>query len=116
MKIVVIILAAGFGNRTGLSVPKQYLEFEGQSILRRAISPFLSHKLIDDVQVVINPEHLDLYNSSVLELKLLPPVFGAKDRQGSSLIGLQTIKKLKAKNLPQKKIKNNFEYFPKIKF
>ena len=95
MKIVVIILAAGSGNRTGLSVPKQYLEFEGQSILRRAISPFLSHKLIDDVQVVINPEHLDLYNSSVLELKLLPPVFGAKDRQGSSLIGLQTIKKLK---------------------
>ena len=94
MKIIAIILAAGVGNRTGLSIPKQYLEFQGQSILETAISPFLNHKLIDDVQVVIHPEHLDLYNSVISEPKLLPPVFGAKDRQGSSLIGLQTIKNL----------------------
>ena len=94
MKIVSLILAAGVGSRTGLSIPKQYLEFEGQSILLRAIRPFLSHKLIDNVQVVIHPEHFELYNSAISETKLLPPVFGAKDRQGSSLIGLQAIRKL----------------------
>ena len=94
MKIVSLILAAGVGSRAGLSIPKQYYEFEGQSILLRAIRPFLSHKLIDNVQVVIHPEHLDLYNSAISEITLLPPVFGAKDRQGSSLIGLQAIRKL----------------------
>ena len=65
MKIVSLILAAGVGSRTGLSIPKQYLELEGQSILQSAISPFLSHKLIDDVQVVINPEHCDLYSRNL---------------------------------------------------
>ena len=94
MKIVSLILAAGVGSRAGLSIPKQYYEFEGQSILLRAIRPFLSHKLIDNVQVVIHPEHFELYNSAISETKLLPPVFGAKDRQGSSLIGLQAIRKL----------------------
>ena len=94
MKIISLILAAGVGSRTGLSIPKQYYEFEGQSILLRAIRPFLSHKLIDNVQVVIHPEHFDLYNSAMSETKLLPPVFGAEDRQGSSLIGLQAIRKL----------------------
>ena len=94
MKIVSLILAAGFGSRTGLSIPKQYFEFDGQSILLRAIRPFLSHKLIDNVQVVIHPEHFDLYHSAISETKILPPVFGAEDRQGSSLIGLQAIRKL----------------------
>ena len=55
MHVTVIIAAAGEGRRLGAAVPKQLLEIDGQSILERSVSAFVSHQRISDVIVVLPP-------------------------------------------------------------
>lgn len=92
-KCSALIVAAGAGIRFGGPVPKQYQEVGGMPILRRSVLAFLNHALIDTVQVVISPSHLDLYNSATANLDLPPPVYGGERRQDSVRLGLEAMAK-----------------------
>lgn len=91
-KNAALIVAAGSGRRFGGDVPKQYLALGGQSVLRRAISPFLRHKGVDTVRVVIHPDLRDIYEAATEGLDLLPPVHGGAKRGDSVRLGLESFK------------------------
>jgi 2-C-methyl-D-erythritol 4-phosphate cytidylyltransferase/2-C-methyl-D-erythritol 2,4-cyclodiphosphate synthase len=89
MSTLALLVAAGRGDRFGSAIPKQYLTLGGSAILRRTIQCFLAHPRIDAVQVVIQPEHRELYEDAVAGLDIAPPVMGAQSRQASTKAGLE---------------------------
>lgn len=95
---VALIVAAGVGSRFGGNLPKQYLELAGETILRRSVLAFRNHPLIDQVYVVINPAHRDMYDEAVGDLGLPEPIPGGATRQESVHCGLEAL--AKAANKP----------------
>ncbi len=55
----VVIVAAGRGLRLGADVPKQFLDLGGRTILQRSVAAFDAHPRVDEVVVVLPPEHLE---------------------------------------------------------
>ncbi len=51
-----VIPAAGVGERVGSSIPKQYLQIEGKTILEHAINPFIRNSRIEGITVALNPQ------------------------------------------------------------
>ncbi len=86
-----LIVAAGSGTRFGSPIPKQYQDIGGLPILRRSILAFLNHPHITDVQIVISPQHRDLYDRAVTGLDMPPPVHGGATRQDSVRLGLEAL-------------------------
>ncbi len=91
MKATALIVAAGSGSRFGSPIPKQYQDLGGMPILRRSILAFLTHPLVGDVQVVISPQHRDLYDRAVEGLDIRAPVTGGPSRQDSVRLGLEAL-------------------------
>lgn len=91
-KCIAIIVAAGQGSRAGDGLPKQYRPVGTKPALRWSLDAFLGHKDIDQVQVVIAPEHASLYASTVEGLDLLPVVNGGATRQASVYRALMALR------------------------
>jgi 2-C-methyl-D-erythritol 4-phosphate cytidylyltransferase/2-C-methyl-D-erythritol 2,4-cyclodiphosphate synthase len=90
-----LIVAAGRGSRamTDQGV-KQYVRIGGESVIARALRPFLDHPGIDHVQVVIHADDAALYADAVHALpagKLRAPVTGGESRQASVRMGLEAL-------------------------
>ena len=92
VRCAVLILAGGAGSRLGSDIPKQYLELGGVSIIRRTVEVFLSHRAVDEVQVVIGAKDHDRCTSALAGLDLPAPVVGGSSRQASSRAGLEALK------------------------
>lgn len=92
--VVALIVAAGHGVRAGEGLPKQYRPLAGTAVLRRSIDAFLKHPMVDHVQVVIGPEHGELYEAATAGLALPSPVAGGETRQESVLRGLEGLTNL----------------------
>ncbi len=60
-------------------------------ILRRSILAFLNHPHITDVQIVISPQHRNLYDRAAAGLDLPEPVHGGATRQDSVRLGLEAL-------------------------
>ncbi|HCI48122.1 MAG TPA: bifunctional 2-C-methyl-D-erythritol 4-phosphate cytidylyltransferase/2-C-methyl-D-erythritol 2,4-cyclodiphosphate synthase, partial [Rhodospirillaceae bacterium] len=90
-KTAALLVAAGRGIRFMADRPKQYLDLQGMTVLRRSVLAFLNHPTIDLVQVVIGDDHHDLYQQAVGDLPLLPPVIGGETRQQSVANGLTAL-------------------------
>ena len=84
-----LIVAAGHGVRAGDGLPKQYRQLANAPVLRRSIEAFARHPAIDHVQVVISPEHRQLYDSVVEGLGLPAAIHGGDTRQDSVRLGLE---------------------------
>ncbi|MBD2750707.1 bifunctional 2-C-methyl-D-erythritol 4-phosphate cytidylyltransferase/2-C-methyl-D-erythritol 2,4-cyclodiphosphate synthase [Microvirga sp. BT688] len=96
MSVAALIVAAGRGSRAGEGIPKQYRDLDGQPVLTRTLTRFLSHPEIDQVLVVIHPDDRDFYEASVaafapLSPALLPCVYGGDTRQDSVRNGLEAL-------------------------
>ena len=91
MTNIALIVAAGKGTRTGLDIPKQYIEIAGKTILRWTIEAFLQHPDIDAVQVVIAEDGRAQYAAATEGLSLLAPVIGGAERQESVWRGLEAL-------------------------
>lgn len=91
--IAVLIVAAGSGTRLNTSQPKQYLDLAGAPILHRCLTPFMTHPLINLVQVVISSDAKTAYQQATenITAEVLPPVSGGKTRQASVLAGLTAL-------------------------
>ncbi len=90
-RIYALIVAAGTGSRAGGELPKQYHALGGRAMLRHSVEALLHHHAIAGVQVVIHPEHYDLYAQSVDGLALLPQVYGGSERSDSVRAGLNAL-------------------------
>ncbi len=54
-----ILLAGGVGTRVGLSTPKQLIEMRGRPILDYSLAALDQHDAVDDIVVMMAPDHLD---------------------------------------------------------
>lgn len=86
---VALIVAAGHGVRAGEGLPKQYRPLAHVPVLRRSILAFAAHPSVDRVQVVISPEHAELYDRVSEGLVLPPAIAGGDTRQESVRLGLE---------------------------
>ena len=94
MSTAAVVLAAGRGIRAGGSVPKQYCDLGGRTVVLRAVEAFLRHPGIDVVQPVIALGDEDLYERAMYRVSdpgLRAPVAGGAYRQASSLAGLRAL-------------------------
>lgn len=95
MKVAVVIVAGGSGNRFGGDLPKQYHSLNGKAVLQQTIETFLAHPEITNVAVVIGANDHQHYETFVRkDEKLLPPVEGGATRQASVFAGLKALKDL----------------------
>lgn len=91
-KISALIVAGGVGERMGGRVPKQYWNLGGQAVIARTIRAFASSAHIDDVWVVIHPDHHQLYDDNCANLSIAGVVQGGTTRQASVHAGLAAMK------------------------
>lgn len=91
--IAAIVVAAGKGERAsadGETTPKQYRLLAGVPVLVRTINALLAHDGIDWVLPVIHPDHAERYSAlGISDGRVLEPVLGGAERQGSVLEGLK---------------------------
>jgi 2-C-methyl-D-erythritol 4-phosphate cytidylyltransferase/2-C-methyl-D-erythritol 2,4-cyclodiphosphate synthase len=95
VRVAALIVAAGRGARAAsdASHPKQYCRLGGEAMLTRTIGAFVAGPRVDDIAVVIHPDHADLYEAASRPFtgRLLPPVAGGARRQDSVRAGLEAL-------------------------
>lgn len=96
-EFAVLIVAGGTGTRAGEGPPKQYRQLSGQAVLRRTIGVFSYLTDINNIRVVIHPDHYDLYGEAVEGLGLPEPVIGGNTRRESVSNGLKAFAHLEPK-------------------
>ncbi len=90
-KIYLIIVAAGSGSRLSSTTPKQYIKIAGKSILHHTIEAFKTIDNIEEICVVINPNHQDMFEQSVKGYDNIISCAGGATRQQSVYNGLNAI-------------------------
>lgn len=94
-----LIVAGGRGARLGGDVPKQYQLIGEKTVLRHTVERFLGIGALAALQVVIHPDHRDLYNKSIDGLndpRLRPPAKAGAERQDSVYNGLCALQDMPA--------------------
>jgi 2-C-methyl-D-erythritol 4-phosphate cytidylyltransferase/2-C-methyl-D-erythritol 2,4-cyclodiphosphate synthase len=91
VQVAAVVVAAGQGVRAGGDLPKQLRRIAGETLLRRAISSFVTAPKVSLVQPVIRSEDADLVRVEMAGLSVLPPVFGGATRQASVRAGLEAL-------------------------
>ena len=93
MKVGAIIPAAGRGKRIGASVPKQFLEIQGKSLLHHTLTVFASCELIDYVVLVMPRTDVDETGDDWLNKYEIvrEVVIGGEQRQDSVYNGFNSL-------------------------
>ena len=93
MKVGAIIPAAGRGKRIGASVPKQFLEIQGNPLLHHTLTVFASCKLIDYVVLVMPRADVDEVGEDWLNKYEIvrEVVVGGEQRQDSVYNGFNSL-------------------------
>jgi len=85
---VAILTAAGQGKRMG--APKQFIEFEGITMLERTLLVFENTAVIDEIILVVNPD--DIKRAKKFNFaKLKQVIAGGQERQDSVSAGLAVL-------------------------
>lgn len=95
--LLVIIAAAGIGERYGLDYPKQYANINGMSIIERAVKPFIDSAYVSKIILVISKKDLHIKNQNFYGSEKIEFVHGGDTRQESI-------------NNALKKVNKNYEY------
>lgn len=87
--VVAVLLAGGTGTRMGGELPKQLLELDGRTILEHSIRAFDSHPRVDEVLVVMAPEHVTAAEQIATRYaKVIGVIEGGATRSDSSRAAL----------------------------
>lgn len=90
---IILIAAAGSGQRAGGEIPKQYHKIGSKAVLRHTIEAFLAVPGFNarNIKIIIDPAHRPLYEQAIegLESALPPPVHGGPERMASIYNGLK---------------------------
>lgn len=92
MRVGVIIVAGGRGQRLGGPVPKQLLDIGGRTILQRSVLAFDGHPAVNDLVVVL-PRDLVAFGPSLVGATSRPCAYvvGGQRRQDSVHAGLAAL-------------------------
>ena len=95
MKVGAIIPAAGRGKRIGASVPKQFLEIQGEPLLHHTLTVFAYCKLIDYVVLVMPQADVDKVGKDWLNKYEIvrEVVVGGEQRQDSVYNGFNSLER-----------------------
>lgn len=94
MKLAVIIVAAGRGQRMGSEIPKQYIPLGPKPALRRSADVFLARDDLHQLVTVIHPDDRALCATALSGLsdpRVLDPVAGGETRSLSVRNGLEAL-------------------------
>lgn len=93
-KNIAIILAAGKGRRAGFSIPKQFININGQTVLEHATKPFHNSQLVHEIYIVTNNEYISRVQKMVEQNnfnKVTHILTGGNERHLSTLAALNKI-------------------------
>ncbi len=91
MSTFALVVAAGSGTRAPGDRPKQYRLLGGEPVLRRTVRRLRACAAVDEIRVVVDPRHLALYEETVGDLGLGPPIAGGASRRESVRLGLEAL-------------------------
>jgi len=92
VKVSAIVAAGGQGVRLGAGQPKQFLELEGLSLLRRSVEALLRTGLVADAVVVAPAAHLERVAAAPwLDRRRVRVVAGGARRQDSVALGFDAV-------------------------
>lgn len=94
MKKYAIILAGGIGSRMNSSIPKQFMQLDGESVLAHILRKFNEHPLIDGIILVLHADYIDEGLKIAEETginKLMKIVAGGSSRKQSSFNGVAAL-------------------------
>lgn len=97
LKVYALILSGGSGNRFGNTMPKQFADVYGKTILDYCVSNFSNHPLISKIVVVSNTEHIQRTKQIVSGgkfPKVVSVIEGGSTRGESSFLGLNEIARI----------------------
>jgi len=89
-----IILASGSGERMNLSLPKQFMELEGKTVIEYTVEAFEKNNNIHEIILVTNPHYRKLTEEILSKKnykKISKILKGGKIRRESSFIGTASI-------------------------
>lgn len=89
-----VLVGAGSGTRLGSDLPKAFLEVGGMSLLARVVRSALTADSVEDVVVVVGPDHRDLATQTlaVAGLPTLRVVAGGETRSDSVAAGVDAVR------------------------
>ncbi len=93
MKVAALVLAAGRGERLGVSLPKAFVSLCGRSLLERSLDALARARGVDLVVPVIASADREFYAELDLSSipKLAEPVVGGTERQDSVAAGVAAL-------------------------
>ena len=86
-----VIPAAGSGSRMHSSTPKQYLSFQGKTVLEHCLDRLLAHPAIDGAVLVLRDDDVTWERLGYLPAKPLFTTSGGVERHDSVYSGLTTL-------------------------
>ncbi len=86
-----IVPAAGIGTRMQSEIPKQYLAFQGKTLIEHCLDRLLSHPEIDGAVVVLQEQDTTWETLAYLAQKPVFTTAGGKERHDSVYSGLTTL-------------------------
>jgi 2-C-methyl-D-erythritol 4-phosphate cytidylyltransferase/2-C-methyl-D-erythritol 2,4-cyclodiphosphate synthase len=94
MKVAVVLVAAGRGERAGGGTPKQYRALAGTPVVRIALRNLARSPFISAIQPVVSEDGTASFAAARGDLATLPPVPGGATRQASVRAGLEALASL----------------------
>ncbi len=91
--VLAVIAAAGIGKRFGNEIPKQYLKINGNTVIERAVKPFLESKHISEIIISVSQDDNFIQDQNFYSCKKIKYVFGGITRQESINNALHAVDK-----------------------
>ena len=91
MTVTALIVAAGRGERSGGSIPKQYRMLAGKPVLRWAAEALIRHPAVNAVRIVIGEGQQELAKTALDGLDVGPLIRGGAERADSVRAGLDAV-------------------------
>ena len=81
--VLTIIAAAGIGERFGGKTPKQYAIINGNTIIERAVKPFIDSEHVSEIIIAISKNDNHIQNQNFYNSTKIKYVTGGSSRQES---------------------------------
>ena len=86
-----IVVAAGSGSRSGLSIPKQFALLGGKPVLRWSVETLRRHPNVERIVVVVSPGQKNLASQALEGIARVEFVTGGSERTESVRAGLASL-------------------------
>ena len=91
--LLVVIAAAGVGERFGQDIPKQYAKINHQTVIEMATWPFINSKYVSKIIIAISKEDVEIEKQSFYGQEKIEFIYGGKTRQESIYNALKNTNK-----------------------